>query len=1413
MRKIYKFLLLGLFVALPLTSFGQGVGVTMTATAPTIDGDVGDAAWAAATPLDIANVSSGTMDDAFAASFRMLWDADYLYVAISVDDDTLTNTNGPSVFSQDQNDYIDIYIDMDRRYPYTYVNPFGDGPGYWEDPALGKWNGSWWNLFDENDFQVQLLRDADFLAIGGQFPGQAIDSAASGITIGQLELAGGYTYEMAIPFDNLIEGGFDAVHNARLGFEIAVGDADTKGAADTLRDGRVAWNMEAGVDYAWGDPELWGVIVLDDGSGVSLPAANPAVELAAAAPAIDGTADAMWTDVPFREIRNTSSGLMDQSFGADYKVLWDANNLYLLVDIKDDTLTNTNTPSGLAQDQNDFIDIYVDMDRLYPYTYINPFGDGPGYWVDAGKGEWNGSWWNLYDENDYQVQLLRDADFLGIGGQFPGRTVDGSASGIVYGQTEKADGSGWMMEVQIPFANLDAGFVADHNTRLGFEIVVGDADTQGTTDTLRDGRVAWHMPAGVDVAWADPEEWGVLVLSDGSAISAPATNTEIMQTATAPVIDGTIDDLWGSVEFREIRNTTDGAMDSLFAAEFKTVWDATNLYLLVEVQDEELKNINTPSGLAQDQNDYIDLYLDTDMKFPYFYVNPFGDGPGAWEDPALGKWNGSWWNYYDTTDFQIKFLRDAAFLEIGGQHPDNSVDSAASGITFAQAEVAGGWLLEVSIPWANMDPNFVPGHDTPFGLEVVVGDADADTIRNGRNSWFETVDRAWEQPLLWATAILSDGGEVTTKVLSLENDLLSTTIGVIDAENNAIIEIPKYTTATDLVAAVTVSAGATAEVYEKAAPVDGSTEIAETGMVLRIWSEKGLWNDVALALEVVPTGLFEDFQDALTSADSAIWFTNHEMHDDGSPVFDISVDTTLKYDMVQETYWDGIQWKVGMLNLQDNPRVSVNIKIEDATWEDKQNPADPVSVTSLPVQVSMFTPDGEGGFIRVGNNLIDVPAAALGAGTFETYYFDMSEGDAWISDNDSSFNLADTITWLLFETVKWNGVYDATIWIDDVAIGDQALEASLPSLTGYSEDFESEIDMDIWDANRGTHADETTRIFQVSGDNGALKVEMNQSSFADGELFKFTKDEWVLDMSDPANQVVSMKIKVEDATYDDGTGAVAIPTLPFQVSLMANVPDPDPGEYDPDYMTRVGVIQAYIPVAATGAGEFVEYYFDFAADIAADGHPHAPEKVMWAMLIETVQWPGTLIANYWMDDIRMGDEVIPYVPSDDATIHSTLYGTLGTGEITELDPALSVTAVLIGLTVQDSATVVMLDGSGGSEIADPDRTKVVSGMVVLVTAEDGTTMEYTISTTTGILTLNAEHITVYPNPAYDMLNISNAGAFERITVTSITGQTVEVLDVTSDNLTVDLSNYDAGVYFLSFEHAEYGSVIKKFIKK
>jgi hypothetical protein len=202
---------------------------------------------------------------------------------------------------------------------------------------------------------------------------------------------------------------------------------------------------------------------------------------------------------------------------------------------------------------------------------------------------------------------------------------------------------------------------------------------------------------------------------------------------------------------------------------------------------------------------------------------------------------------------------------------------------------------------------------------------------------------------------------------------------------------------------------------------------------------KYLFPGIIMALAVravgqeVPAGLFENF-DTTAQIDSSIWYTNWHMHDDGiTPVFDISYDNqALKYDMMQHDFFDGISWQVQLLDLTDNPRISLDIKIEDATYDDLAG-GGPAPAASLPVQISLFGDDPvTGKDRRIGNFTINVPAAGAGEGTFETYYFDMTAGPAW--DPDTSLMVIDSVTWILFETVTRPGVYDATIWIDNVAV-------------------------------------------------------------------------------------------------------------------------------------------------------------------------------------------------------------------------------------------------------------------------------------------------------------------------------------------------------------------------------------------
>lgn len=71
-------------------------------------------------------------------------------------------------------------------------------------------------------------------------------------------------------------------------------------------------------------------------------------------------------------------------------------------------------------------------------------------------------------------------------------------------------------------------------------------------------------------------------------------------------------------------------------------------------------------------------------------------------------------------------------------------------------------------------------------------------------------------------------------------------------------------------------------------------------------------------------------------------------------------------------------------------------------------------------------------------------------------------------------------------------------------------------------------------------------------------------------------------------------------------------------------------------------------------------------------------------------------------------------------------------------------------------------------------------------------------------------ISVYPNPAQDVLNISNSESVLSYTVHSITGQLVDHGAINGDQL--DVSNLNEGLYFLEISN-ESGSRTIKFVKR
>lgn len=86
----------------------------------------------------------------------------------------------------------------------------------------------------------------------------------------------------------------------------------------------------------------------------------------------------------------------------------------------------------------------------------------------------------------------------------------------------------------------------------------------------------------------------------------------------------------------------------------------------------------------------------------------------------------------------------------------------------------------------------------------------------------------------------------------------------------------------------------------------------------------------------------------------------------------------------------------------------------------------------------------------------------------------------------------------------------------------------------------------------------------------------------------------------------------------------------------------------------------------------------------------------------------------------------PVVKSSAKDIKSTTIGTLDNSLIKDIPRDTKVNDLFTGIVVSNKATAAVLDSTGGAEVADPANTVVSDTMVIKVTAEDGSSREYTI---------------------------------------------------------------------------------------
>jgi hypothetical protein len=190
---------------------------------------------------------------------------------------------------------------------------------------------------------------------------------------------------------------------------------------------------------------------------------------------------------------------------------------------------------------------------------------------------------------------------------------------------------------------------------------------------------------------------------------------EIAYAVQPPVIDGQVDGIWAAAATHSFVPLADPADGS---GTWKVLYDANNLYVLVEVTDDSLKNDSASSW----QDDSVEVYFD--------------GGNTKLSTPLSGD------------DHQYTFGWTTADIQ------GTNITGYTAGIEQAQATTATGWRIEIKMPWLSIQGAAAQARDL-IGIDCYYNDDDdgGDT-REGKMLSFSAVE-GWNDASQWATAVLA----------------------------------------------------------------------------------------------------------------------------------------------------------------------------------------------------------------------------------------------------------------------------------------------------------------------------------------------------------------------------------------------------------------------------------------------------------------------------------------------------------------------------------------------------------------------------------------------------------------------------------------------------------------------------------
>ncbi len=268
-----------------------------------------------------------------------------------------------------------------------------------------------------------------------------------------------------------------------------------------------------------------------------------------------------------------------------------------------------------------------------------------------------------------------------------------------------------------------------------------------------------------------------------------------------------------------------------------------------------------------------------------------------------------------------------------------------------------------------------------------------------------------------------------------------------------------------------------------------------------------LFNPLIFAQVETITGFHEDFN---SPVNLSRYDADQKTHPDGHPVYELTQEnSSMKIVMDQEIWIDLMLWNFSeyILNLADNPICEFKIKIENAKRDGE-------TITALPLQFCALSSNNNH-LKKVGGEYQVIGLDANGNSDWKTLHYNLT--DIFWDPDSISFT-----QYFLFEVVYWPNPHSATIWIDDLRMGDSATF----TLSGERE---------IINCEYGNVNDEHRLISFVPD---TLKVSeflegLTVSSLASVEMLDSVDGKVISDpASEPVREKMAVRVTAENGQYN-----------------------------------------------------------------------------------------------------------------------------------------------------------------------------------------------------------------------------------------------------------------------------------------